>query len=307
MDEIIERIFEVNGAARLKIGNIRGKIIVQEGGNDEILVQAVKHTNTGDAERTEIDIRQESDGRVVVETRFDKALGFLTLNWPCKVSYTVTVPHDCSVVANGVSCEINLSNLSGELKVNSVSGAVRLADLGGDMDISSVSGRIRARNLAGPLKISSVSGSMRVENSELTSVRGSTTSGKVVVQTPLAEGPYKFNSVSGNVTVMIPEGSGCEARLKAVSGRLKTSLPYTSRQRHKFRDHAYIQGGGPLVSCNAVSGNLRIVTSESDRVKAVKRASINPQPIPKPKSNLEILNQVEKGELTAEEALIKLN
>jgi len=304
MDEIIERTFAIEGTASLKINNMRGRVVVLAGAEDEILVKAVKHTNTGDAERTEIEVRQKEDGKVIAETRFDKSFGFLSFNWPCKVTYTVRVPSNCSVDVNGVSCDTNLSGLQGDSKVNSVSGVVRLSDLSGDINIASVSGKILTKNLSGALNISSVSGAVEVKDANLASIKGNTTSGRFVLHTSLAEGPYSFNSVSGNVTLVIPEGTGCEARLKAVSGRLKTSLPYyTSGQRRKFRDHAVIQGGGPMVNCNAVSGSLRIVNAESERVQVVKETL----PKPRLKSNLEILNQVDKGELSVDEALTKLN
>ena len=103
--ELIEKTFRVPAPARLSLSNIRGSIEIQPGDDDIVNVTAVKHLGTGNPDRTEIEIRQEEDGSVSVETRFPEA-GFKLFGWrqPCKVDYTVRVPHACSVKRSGVSC-----------------------------------------------------------------------------------------------------------------------------------------------------------------------------------------------------------
>ncbi|MBL6981300.1 MAG: hypothetical protein ISR58_08925, partial [Anaerolineales bacterium] len=53
-EEIIERSFSVDSPARLKLSNIRGTVNISPGDEDAISVTAVKHLNSGNADRTEV-------------------------------------------------------------------------------------------------------------------------------------------------------------------------------------------------------------------------------------------------------------
>ena len=61
-EETIERKFNVTGMAVLRVGNISGLVDVQPGEEGVIAVTAVKHTGSGDADRTQVEITQAEDG-----------------------------------------------------------------------------------------------------------------------------------------------------------------------------------------------------------------------------------------------------
>ncbi|MEW6093409.1 MAG: hypothetical protein AB1531_05520, partial [Chloroflexota bacterium] len=61
--EKIEQTFQISGAARLEVSNIRGSTEIRAGEDGVIHVEAVKHADSGDNERTEIQISQEPDGK----------------------------------------------------------------------------------------------------------------------------------------------------------------------------------------------------------------------------------------------------
>jgi hypothetical protein len=94
------------------------------------------------------------------------------------------------------------------------------------------------------------------------------------------------------------------AHHKSVNGRLKTSLPITKDQRYGSRGLAEIQDGGPEVTCKSVSGSLRIVTSEDEKIVEQRATSNRPH---QTKNQLEILQKIETGELSVEDALNQLN
>src|SRR4030067_2799369 len=76
-DESIEKTFQVADPARLIISNIRGSITIQPGEANVIQVKAVKHGNF-DSGRYTIEMSQDTDGSVRVETRSNEAMfGFL--------------------------------------------------------------------------------------------------------------------------------------------------------------------------------------------------------------------------------------
>ncbi len=261
-EETIERKFEVAAPAHLVVGNIRGTVDVQPSDNGVVSVTAVKHLETGDAERTEIRIEQKRDGSVIVKTVFEeKGWRIFGSHHPCKVDYVVRVPRDCTLKVNCVSSQASVQGLEGEFDVKTVSGRVTLKDLSGSIRATSVSGRILGERLVGPTEFESVSGKVSLTESRLSVARGSTVSGDLVLETSLGEGPYKFKTMSGNLKLVLPPETGCNIGFKSVSGRLKTSLPTTRSQWQRHKWQAELLGGGPQIRFNSVSGNFSVQTA----------------------------------------------
>ena len=90
-------------------------------------------------------------------------------------------------------------------------------------------------------------------------VDATTVSGRMEYQTAFGAGPYRFNSVSGDVELSVPSETRCSAELHAVSGKLFTKLPATSIAKQNGNQTAEIQGGGVKVHLHSVSGNLSLV------------------------------------------------
>jgi hypothetical protein len=279
MSEIIEKNFTVPSPARLELGNIRGKVEIHPGEDGLIHIQVTKDGNSGDASRTVIELSQASDGTVKAATHFpDAAWSWLFGSFPCRVDYVVEAPRKCSLKINGVSNdalaegfegefsfhsvsgEMSLRSLSGPVKVNTVSGQVELAELTGDLNLTTVSGKVSGKHIQGPLHLNTVSGRVAMDESNLSSVDATTVSGRMEYQTAFGAGPYRFNSVSGDVELSVPPETRCSAELHAVSGKLYTKLPASSIAKQNGSQNAEIQGGGVKVYLHSVSGNLSLVS-----------------------------------------------
>jgi len=303
--ETIEKKFEVPTPANLKLSNIRGSVDIQAGTDGVIEITAIKHLRSGDQDRTEIIIEQGDDGQVIAKTEYDKSI----MNWfgftrPCKVDYIVKVPSNCDLHASGVSCTFTVQGLKGSIEINSVSGALHLKELQGSMKLGTVSGAIKGENFTGELEANSVSGAIRLMKSQLPMATLKTVSGSMVVETPMAGGPYVFKGVSGSATLVVPEGTSCTARMKSSSGRLRTSLPVTKDQRQGPSGLVEIGGGGPEVVYKSVSGSLRIVKFEEEQVPTSRVVAEAPaQSVDK----IEILRKIERGDISVEDALKELN
>ncbi len=300
-DETIEREFRVPSASRVTVRNIRGAVAVQPGESGVVKVQAVKHTETGNADRTEIEILQAADGAVRVETRFQRP-GFQWLSWgqACKVTYTLQVPLACSVKAEGVSASVSAQELAGELDLSTVSGPISLADLSGALKVKSVSGRISGARLSGPLRLETVSGSVDLADSNLPNVDGSTVSGRTVVQTPLAAGPYRFRTVSGPVRLLVPPDTGCVIEASGVSSKVNTSLPATFSQKTGSHMRLELQGGGPEIRFQSVSGHLWV---ELPPDAVPEGRDPGPKRPVAPEDRMEVLERIARGELSVDDGL----
>ena len=279
MSETIEKTFAVSSPARLNLSNIRGSVEIRPGDDGAIRVTAIKQTSSGDARRTEIELSQEADGTVKAATHFpESGWGWIIGSFPCQVDYTVQAPRRCSLKINGVSNETSaegfegefsftsvsgemaLRNLTGPVKVNTVSGKMELAELTGELRLHTVSGKISGRQLTGALHLDTVSGKVELEKSSLPSAEATTVSGGMDLQTALGEGPYRFNSVSGNVQLTLPPETHCSAELHAISGSISTKLPATSTSRQNGAQTVEVQGGGVKLAVHSVSGNLSLVS-----------------------------------------------
>jgi hypothetical protein len=317
-EDIQEFTFNVSDPARLKLGNIRGSVEVSPGEESVIYVKAVKHPDTGDAKRTEIIAVQEEDGGVKVETRYPEG-GWFFAGKPCKVDYIVHVPRHCSADLSGVSCSISVIGLEGDLRISSVSGQVEMGAINGSLSLNTVSGGIHGSRLSGPLSLESVSGSVRLEESSIAELKANTVSGNLWVDTDLGVGPYKIKSVSGNASLVIPAESACSVKMESLSGRLRTSLPAQRQQTERTpgvggKFNAELNGGGTTVYFNSVSGHLALeprggavaAPAQEDVKDSTQGANVSSQASSKD-STIDILKQVENGEISVEEALKRMS
>jgi len=311
--EVIERTFPVSGKAALKLNNITGSITLQAGELGQIVVTATRHTNRGNADRTQIEMDQDSEGRVTVSTRFAEGmLAFLSFFQPCDVDYVVRLPRQCEVKVSGVSCWLQAEGLEGELEFSTVSGELRLKDLAGKINASSVSGDLRAEAISGDLHLKTVSGGFKLHRAEATAVDANSVSGAVYLQTSLGAGPYHFQTVSGDVKLELPAETACRAELRSVSGDLRVGFPVTTSSKNRGHQQVEIGHGGPLISVGSISGNLSIVgpTGESQSVsKSRTAAPVAPEapvPPPAPPASIDrqaILDRIDRGEISVEEGV----
>jgi hypothetical protein len=329
-EEKIEQTFNVTAPAHLKISNIRGSVTVQAGEAGIIAVSAVKHDGSGS--RTEVYIAQAEDGKVLVETRHpDGIFSFFSFSHPCRVDYVVHAPAGTVLNVSCVSSSLAVEGLEGEFDLHTVSGAVDLNALSGLLKINSVSGDVSGAGLSGALQLETVSGDVRLGEANLPSAEVSTVSGNITLQTPLAGGPYHFNSVSGDVQFVVPDGTSCSAELSSISGSIRSTLPFTASRGKGNHRTVEIQGGGTKVYLNSVSGDLRIGRVGDDLQAATVAVTSTPippippipsippippvQPIPAapttpstPKlTRAEILEKIERGEMTVDEGIKLFN
>jgi DUF4097 and DUF4098 domain-containing protein YvlB len=140
---------------------------------------------------------------------------------------------------------------------------------------------------------------LSIKTSVLGTIKGKTVSGDMRISTPLADGPYDFKSVSGDVHLIMPPETRCSGELHSLSGNLASSFPSSGYSSNPGSKEVHIQGGGVKISLNSVSGDLSL---DCDGTPLTPDAA-------KPTSSEErkaVLESVERGEMTVEQALGKL-
>jgi Toastrack DUF4097 len=311
-EETIEKTFQVGTPARLIISNVRGSVTILPGEVGVIVVKAFKHGNSSNASNI-IEMTQDTDGTVRVETRYNESF-FGLLSHPPKVEFSVRVPPDIHLEASCISSSLKVSDLSGSFKLKTISGEMEVANLSGPFKISGVSGDITGTRLSGVLELSTVSGRVKLLQSEFPSADASTVSGDLILQTPVSTGPYAFSSVSGSVRMLVPPDTHCNAELNTVSGSIRSSLPASSTRIGHGLKITQVGGGGTSVRLKSVSGGLSFevegmpatnVTTEATSFSvSAPQPPVPPVPPPQsPMSTAEILEHIERGEMTVDEAI----
>lgn len=308
--EIVEKTFSVSAPARLRLGNIRGTVTILPGEEGTIRLKAVKNLDSGDADRTEIFIEQRNDGTVKVETRYPQnGWLFFAFSKPCKVDYTVQVPANCDLKVSGVSSSTTIQGIAGDITIATVSGTVRLNSLSGELKVNSVSGSVTGDELSGLVKVDTVSGDVNLSDGNFPRLDSSTVSGNLVVETPLGEGPYRFNTVSGEVDLMIPADTGCLVQSNSISGRIRTSLPSHYIRKQGGKRQLEVQSGGPLIYHHSISGNLRITAPDQPaRAGSTSREDAKTQADmgAATENRMEVLERIARGELSVDEGIQEL-
>jgi DUF4097 and DUF4098 domain-containing protein YvlB len=276
--ERISRKFKVGTAGRLTLANISGDIVLTAGSGDEMTLEAVKRTSGARSELSSVTIDiDERPGRVEIRTRHtsrrDRA----------SVDYTVTVPRDTMVDLSSVSGGVRVTNLQGALRAQSISGTVVISgatnvesarSISGDVELSgaapdarisasTVSGTVRARDLkTRALAMSAISGDAEVANVEAERLEVKAVSGDVRFSGALARNArYEFGTHSGNVRLTLAAAPGFELEAKTFSGTIQSDLPVTINEVGTRRGpgrtiRAVVGDGGATISASTFSGDI---------------------------------------------------
>jgi hypothetical protein len=300
--ETIEKTFSCPDSPHLTISNIRGSVKVQPGENGVIAVTAEKYHDSGDAENTRIEISQTDDGSVKINTRYDrKGFRFFRKWYPCKVDYKVLVPKECSLRVSGVSNSATIEGILGEVDISSVSGGIECRSLMGQIKIKTVSGDVQGEALSGSARLNAVSGDINLKNSDFPALRGKTVSGDLVIETPLGDGPYEFNSVSGDIKLDISPVDGATVSSSSISGDVRTSLPLSHTNQSRNHRRFEIKGGGVEINHSSISGDL-ILDGENNNGASEIESEEGPS-LDRSPTRTDILGCVDSGELSVDQMI----
>ncbi len=300
--EVIEKTFTCPDTPGLILSNIRGSVKIQAAQNGQITVIASKKNKSGDAENTHIEISQSTDGSVKAATRYDKSGFHFLSSWgPCKVDYDVCVPEDCSLKMRGVSNSATIEGISGLMELSTVSGDLDCRSLSGEFKVKTVSGDVSGESLSGPLRLGAVSGDIILKSCDFPSLKGKTVSGDMLIETPLGDGPYHFDAVSGDIKLEIPPSLGVTIHSSSLSGNIRTSSQISSSNLSRNNRKVDVQGGGVEIRHHSVSGDFFLVNAKDNGTPIVSREENLDQNDSLTRSD--ILDRIASGDLSAEEAL----
>ena len=266
--------------------------------------------------------------------------------WRGGRDYYVKVPHDCDLNLRTSSGDIRVAGVRGNLFVQTTNGDVRLRDLAGNLIVNSASGDLQVDGFRGKLGLRTASGDIKTHSVTVSEVNASSASGDVTLDlanTP--PNNFELRTVSGELRLDMPEDARFRADIHTVSGTIKTGYARGQvdyRSTHKRETLLDVNGGGVTIRLQTVSGDIYIRprrggdaesreefgwhntskwqpaerrqpegASTMDLSRNPEYARVAPAPAePSPErraADLEILQKVQAGELTPQEAVQRLS
>lgn len=188
-------------------------------------------------------------------------LGFLKPRLDC-VALTITVPADCPIKLGVLSASAIVSGLRSGAAVKGMSGEVTLDGVTGNVDAETMSGEIAARDIDGEIRFKSMSGGLVLADGWLDRLEANTMSGQIAADVTLrAGGDVHVSTMSGDVTLRLPEGSDAQVRLKSTSGAVRSEFE-TLRAVKAPASHTVsgnVGAGTGRVSVSTMSGSVTLL------------------------------------------------
>jgi hypothetical protein len=308
-----------NNPHRHKVVNFRDPELPELRDLAQNLAQAATGMERKNIERT-IERTMRKMGRIGLHV--DINLG----NWKGGRDYYIKAPHNCHLNLRTSSGDIRIAGITGTILCQTSSGDLRLNEVGGNLLASSASGDITIQSLEGKLGLRTASGDIRTRELSLDELSMHTASGDIQLDLlKLPEKDFEVRTVSGDLSVYAPYDSGFKLETRTISGSVSCGFP---RDKVKYQatgrreTSLEVNGGGSLtIEVSTVSGDISInprklpARSESNGEEGgapttdLNRSS-NHGDMTEPEgyaarkqAELEIFQKVERGEMSAQEAL----
>jgi DUF4097 and DUF4098 domain-containing protein YvlB len=266
--------------ASLEVSNVAGLIEVETWDKNELHLTG---TLSDEVEKLEI---TGSDSRLRIEVKLPKR----TRNVE-DTNLHLMVPAGISLEASGVSADIRVRGIKGEVEANSVSGDVELQvesknveaqSVSGDVTVDapqatttrveSVSGDVVVRGIKGEVRGETVSGDVEVRAQSVRRVELQSVSGDLELDAELsADAEVEAETMSGEVRLLVPKLPDVRIDLETYSGDIERSelLPGFTGRRHKSHhgdDEDEVDEGREYSREGKGSGRLRLHSFSGDIV-----------------------------------------
>ncbi len=235
-----QRSYRIGAGGTINIRNISGDVKVTGYNGDAVIVTAFKEGR----DRDQVSVEDLSSGNGVdVRVKYPE-----NCNCNASVRFEVKAPSEMRYryeSLSSVSGDVEVDNLSGDLRVKSVSGNVTVRGAAGSVSASSVSGNVIVGDVNGGANAKSTSGNVEVE---IRSLEGAES--------------MDFASVSGNVRVKLPGNLDADVKMSTMSGDLKTDFPLQIEEP-KYgpgrKVNGRLGGGSRSLKMSSVSGSVSLL------------------------------------------------
>jgi hypothetical protein len=251
---------DVDSVTSLKLGMVRGRfdVVAHHEPVTRIEISEVR----GDPVAVSLE-----DGRLEVRHQlhgpqgwFKNLMGTVNHNSENYAVISIAVPATVEVEAGTVSGDGLVSGMAGRTRLNTVSGSVMSDGTDGELHVNTVSGEVSARDHSGVLTAKTVSGEVTASGN-FSHIRANTVSGGMNFDLLGYTQDFGANSVSGDLTIRIPDDVGVDIVAKSASGTVVIDHQEYHVPGGKVETIAGPDAKLMLVRTNSVSGTTSIIHS----------------------------------------------
>jgi DUF4097 and DUF4098 domain-containing protein YvlB len=304
-DVEIDETIEVGAGAELVITTMGGDVRVRGADGNRIRVKA------------------EGESRLPETPRVEREGNRVIFNAPAgsEIDVEATVPRDCSVTVNTHEGDVDIDN-AGAVEVKTINGDVTALGISGSCTVTTGQADATIERLSGALTFHTVNGDLDVSDSYLRSADLHSVDGDLTVDASLGHGPFRLQTVNGDVELALPARDGAEIHFHTANGDISCDLPAQVSTASSREWHAQINGGGPRVDIETVNGDLEIEEGHSMPAGDAARPAAPPPPPPaytepvapedtpstfQSEDTTDVLRALERGEISVDEAMERLS
>ena len=316
-EEWMEQVFETGPQAEVSVENVRGEITFEAWDEPRVHVTARRQGERarvvmwGEGNRVEV--------RTEIEPRPDGGWGWFSREQPPSVDYVVRAPRETHARLHTVSGPVRVTGVRGQLDVSSVDGAVELRDVEGDIYAQATNGAVFGADLAGAVQAQTTNGSITVDAGRLAVVRAETVNGTIAVMGLNAGGQVEARTVNGVLELSLADNVQAAVDASGLSLSVSLAVAYQAESQGRASWRGTVGRGQPgaSVTYRTVNGRLQVSSASGAAETAPAAGSQTPLPAVEtaatvgaqaaapamPQSVKDILNAIERGEMTVDQAL----
>lgn len=266
----LDTTIAVRSGARLSVHNYNGEVTVRGWNRPQMRL-----TGEYDRGRPELEV---TGSQVSLRTVNRRGHDDVTLE--------ISVPQNTAVEINGMSVDVSIMDVCGDItvgtlsgdvdvrcatdaQINSVSGDVTVADVRGSLEVNATSGSIDVRGVRGNAALHAVSGDISLAGIDGNQIEAETVSGEVdYAGRILDNGRYRFASHSGDVTIRVTGTLNAAVETETFSGEFLSDWPIE------------IQGGTVInknMSFRLGNGSARMRLASFSGTISLRRATGSPR------------------------------
>jgi DUF4097 and DUF4098 domain-containing protein YvlB len=270
--ERVDRRIDAAGDAIVTIQNTAGSVEIRGWSRNEVEVK-------GDLGRDVEELLLERDGKEVrIEVRAPRGN-----NVRIGSDLEIRVPQGSSVEVSGVSNDIDIADVRGDLRLSVVSGDIDAEGSEGDIEIETVSGDVQVegrgqegdhrfntvsgdidvQNISGDLAMESVSGDLVLVDGTFRRVSLNTTSGDVIFRAGLAgDGRLDVETINGDLDINFADEVAARFDIETFNGEIRNCFgpePVRTSRYTPGSELKFTAGGGSgRVTIRTLNGDLRL-------------------------------------------------
>jgi DUF4097 and DUF4098 domain-containing protein YvlB len=225
LSEELHKTYPIDADGRVSLNNVNGAVHISAWDRNEVQVDAIKRASTKEALDQASIVIDSASGSISIRTKYPESNHRKD---SASVEFTLKVPRHARLSA-----------------VETVNGAVEVTGVTGDVKISSVNGSVTAQNLAGEARLSTVNGPVKASFDRLEG-------------TP----SISLHTVNGSISLAIPDGSNAEFNASTVHGGISSDFGVpASRHRIGGSVSGRIGSGGAHIKLSSVNGGIHIMST----------------------------------------------